>query len=145
MPAWIGAGFEEYARRLPKNLPLRLAEIRAEPRGTATPVPRLIEAEGRRIRGALPQDCVRVVLDERGSACTTRELAQRLSQWQVESRDVAFVIGGADGLSASLREDAHWLWSLSRLTLPHGLVRVVVAEQLYRAASILGNHPYHRA
>jgi 23S rRNA (pseudouridine1915-N3)-methyltransferase len=144
MPAWIAAGFEEYARRMPRTSPLRLAEIKPEPRGTASPVSRLTEAEAKRIRAALPADCLQVVLDERGRACTTRHLAERLEQWQTESREVAFIIGGADGLTADLRDGAHWLWSLSPLTLPHGLVRVIVAEQLYRALSILGNHPYHR-
>jgi 23S rRNA (pseudouridine1915-N3)-methyltransferase len=119
---WIAAGFDEYAKRMPRGLPVRLVEIKPE----------------------LPPRCVKVVLDERGRGSTTRELAQRIAQWQLEGRDAAFVIGGADGLSAVMRDDAHWLWSLSALTLPHGLVRVIVAEQLYRAASILGNHPYHR-
>ena len=144
MPAWIAAGFEEYARRMPRTLPLRLVEIRPEPRGSAIPVSRLTQAEAKRIRAALPADCLEVVLDERGRTCTTRELAQRIEQWQAESRDVAFIIGGADGLDSAVRSGAHWLWSLSPLTLPHGLVRVIVAEQLYRAVSILGNHPYHR-
>jgi len=144
MAAWIAAGFDEYVRRMPRTLPVRLTEIRPEPRGAATPVVRLVEAEARRIRAALPSCCVKVVLDERGRGCTTRELAQRLEQWQMESRDAAFVIGGADGLADALRDEADWLWSLSGLTLPHGLVRVIVAEQLYRAASLLGNHPYHR-
>lgn len=144
MPAWIAAGFEEYARRMPRTLSMRLSEIKPEPRGTAIPVSRLTEAEAKRIRAALPADCLKVVLDERGRACTTRDLAARLEQWQTQSREVAFIIGGADGLTADLRDDAHWLWSLSPLTLPHGLVRVIVAEQLYRAMAILGNHPYHR-
>lgn len=145
MPAWIDAGFEEYARRMPRSLPLRLVEIKAEPRGTAVPVSRLIEAEAKRIRAALPHDCLKVVLDERGRACTTRELAQRIEEWQTEARDIACIIGGADGLDLAIRGDADWLWSLSPLTFPHGLVRVIVAEQLYRALSIMGNHPYHRA
>ena len=144
MAAWIAAGFDEYVRRMPRTLPVRLIEIRPEPRGAATPVARLMEAEARRIRAALPPGCVTVVLDERGRGCTTRELAQRLGEWQMESRDAAFVIGGADGLADALREEADGVWSLSGLTLPHGLVRVIVAEQLYRAASLLGNHPYHR-
>lgn len=144
MPAWIDAGFEEYARRMPRTLPLRLVEIKAEPRGTAIPASRLTDAEAKRIRAALPNDCLKVVLDERGRACNTRELAQRMDEWQGMGRDTAFIIGGADGLSDVLRMDADWLWSLSPLTLPHGLVRIVVAEQLYRAMSILGNHPYHR-
>ena len=144
MAAWIAAGFDEYARRMPRTLPVRLTEIKPEPRGAATPVERLIEAEARRIRAAYPAGCVKVVLDERGRGCTTRELARRIEQWQSQGRDAAFVIGGADGLSDAMRDDADWLWSLSALTLPHGLVRVILAEQLYRAASILGNHPYHR-
>lgn len=144
MAAWIAAGFDEYVRRMPRTLPVRLIEIRPEPRGAATPVARLMEAEARRIRAALPPGCVTVVLDERGRGCTTRELAQQLEQWQMESRDAAFVIGGADGLADAVRGEADWLWSLSGLTLPHGLVRVIVAEQLYRAASLLANHPYHR-
>ena len=144
MPAWIAAGYEEYARRMPRTLPLRLLEVKPEPRGAATPVERLTDAEAKRIDAALPADCFRAVLDERGRTCTTRELAQRIDGWQMEGRDVAFVIGGADGLAPALREAADWRWSLSPLTLPHGLVRVIVAEQLYRAASILSNHPYHR-
>jgi 23S rRNA (pseudouridine1915-N3)-methyltransferase len=144
MPAWVDAGFEEYARRMPRTLPVRLLEVKPEPRGSATPVARLAQAEAKRIGSALPPDCVKAVLDERGHGCTTRELAQRIADWQLESRDVAFVIGGADGVTPSLREQADWLWSLSPLTLPHGLVRVIVAEQLYRASSILANHPYHR-
>ena len=144
MPAWVDAGFEEYARRMPRTLPVRLLEVKPEPRGAATPVERLAQAEAKRIGSAFPADCVKAVLDERGRGCTTRELAQRIADWQLQSRDGAFVIGGADGVTPSLREQADWLWSLSPLTLPHGLVRVIVAEQLYRASSILANHPYHR-
>lgn len=144
MAPWVDAGFEDYARRLPRTLPLRLTEIKPEPRGAATPVARLTGAEARRIRTALPPQDVKVMLDERGVACTTRELAGKLERWQAGARDVHFVIGGPDGLAESLRQEADWLWSLSPLTLPHGLVRVVLAEQLYRAVSLLANHPYHR-
>ena len=98
----------------------------------------------RGITAAIPTDAYRVVLDERGRDSSTRELASRLEKWQMEGRDVAFIIGGADGLHESVAREADWVWSLSRLTLPHALVRVVVAEQLYRAHSILKNHPYHR-
>jgi 23S rRNA (pseudouridine1915-N3)-methyltransferase len=119
-------------------------EVKPEPRGEAIPVERLTEAEARRIRAALPAGSFKVVLDERGRGCTTRELSQRLESWQMEGRDVAFLIGGADGLAPGLSREADWLWSLSPLTLPHGLARVVVAEQLYRAWSITKNHPYHR-
>lgn len=148
MPAWVDSAFEEYARRMPREAPLALIEVKAEPRGDVAlrpaAVARLAEAEAKRITAAFPKDCIKVALDERGREWTTRELAECLSGWQMEGRDVAFVIGGADGLSPTLKRDADVLWALSRLTLPHGLARVIVAEQLYRAASILRNHPYHR-
>ena len=145
MPPWVDQAFEEYARRMPLALRLRLIEVRAEPRAESASLERLIEAEGRRIAAALPERSLKVVLDERGRTCTTRELARRVEQWRMEGCDIAFVIGGADGLSPAFRSGADWLWSLSPLTLPHGLVRVIVAEQLYRASSMLSNHPYHRA
>lgn len=148
MPAWVSAGFDEYARRMPREAPLKLAEVKPEPRGEAklhaNAVARLTAAEAQRIGAAYPKGCIKVVLDERGRSSTTRELAQRMSVWQTEGRDIAFVIGGADGLSASVKREADFLWSLSPLTLPHALVRIVVAEQLYRAFSMLKNHPYHR-
>jgi 23S rRNA (pseudouridine1915-N3)-methyltransferase len=146
MPAWVDAGFEEYARRMPRESPLKLIEIRAEPRAEheAGNAERAVEAEARRIDSAVPKGALRVVLDERGRTCTTRELAQRMAAWQMEGRDVAFIIGGADGLSPAIKRDAHVMWSLTPLTLPHGLARIVVAEQLYRAHTILKNHPYHR-
>ena len=144
MPAWVDAGFQEYAKRMPREAAVMLREIRAEPRTEGAPAGRFMDAEAKRIRAALPKGALTVILDERGKTCTTRELARRMENWQREGRDVALVIGGADGLAQDLRRDADWLWSLSPLTLPHGLVRVVVAEQLYRAWSILKNHPYHR-
>jgi 23S rRNA (pseudouridine1915-N3)-methyltransferase len=144
MPAWVDAGFSEYARRMPREMRLELIAIRPEPREVSTVVERLREAEGRRIRLAIPAGAWKVVLDESGRACTTKSLAAQLQSWQMQGRDVAFVIGGPDGLSEDIRREADWLWSLSPLTLPHGLVRVVLAEQLYRASSILKNHPYHR-
>ena len=147
MPAWIAAGFDEYARRMPRESLLRLVEIKPEARGDAGPgaVRRLLEAEGRRIRAALPAQCLCIVLDEHGTQLTTQALAERMTGWRMAGRDVAFVVGGADGLDPQVKDDADMRWSLSRLTLPHGLVRVLVAEQLYRAASILQGHPYHRA
>ena len=144
MPAWVEAGFDEYARRMPRESPLELVQVKPEPRAAATPVARLTTAEAKRVRAALPAGCYRVVLDERGQTCTTKALAKRLEGWQMDGLDVAFVIGGPDGLDPSIRREAQWLWSLSPLTLPHALERVLVAEQLYRAASILKNHPYHR-
>jgi 23S rRNA (pseudouridine1915-N3)-methyltransferase len=146
MPAWVDAGFEEYAKRMPRDAQLGLIEVKPEPRSDhdSRNVDRLTEAEGKRITGALPKGAHKVVLDERGRTCTTRELAERMAAWQMEGRDVAFVIGGADGLAATVKRDADFTWSLTPLTLPHGLVRVVLAEQLYRAYSLLKGHPYHR-
>jgi 23S rRNA (pseudouridine1915-N3)-methyltransferase len=144
MPAWIAAGFAEYAKRMPKEAALSLIELKPEPRTPRASTARLTENEAKRIRAALPERAYKVALDERGRACTTRELAQRLESWLMQGRDVAFVIGGADGLHPDVRKEADWLWSLSPLTLPHGLVRVIVAEQVYRAWSLTKNHPYHR-
>lgn len=147
MPEWIDSGFREYAKRMPRETPLTLIEIKPEPRrdtpGTAAAA-RLLEREAQRIEAALPEGRAKVVLDEAGKSVSTRQLVQRMAQWREGGRDVAFVIGGADGTAVRLKTRADWLWSLSPLTLPHGLVRVILAEQLYRAASILSNHPYHR-
>ena len=148
MPEWIDAGFEDYARRMPREMPLALTELKPEARGDkpgAGAVSRILEQEARRIEEALPKAALTVVLDETGKTVSTRQLADCLTRWRDDGRDVTFVIGGADGTAARLKKSADWLWSLSPLTLPHGLVRVVLAEQLYRAASIIGNHPYHRA
>lgn len=148
MPEWVAAGFAEYAKRMPRDMPLALTELKPEARrdepGSAAAL-RVLEKEAQRIEAALTKGAKTVVLDESGQSVATRELAQRLGQWRARGGDVAFVIGGADGTAARLKAHADWLWSLSPLTLPHGLARVVLAEQLYRAASILMNHPYHRA
>ena len=147
MPVWINAGFDEYARRMPREARLALIEIRPEVRGGragAAAVQRMLQAEHKRISAALPARCCRVVLDDGGKSFSTRQLADRLTRWREAGRDVAFIIGGADGTAAALKGQADLLWSLSPLTLPHGLVRIVLAEQLYRAVSILGGHPYHR-
>jgi 23S rRNA (pseudouridine1915-N3)-methyltransferase len=144
MPDWISAGFKEYAKRMPREMRIELTEIKPEPRTTGKSVAQIMEAEAGRILAALPPQALCVVLDERGAGWTTRQLAQRMQQWQGEGRDVAFVIGGADGLHESVKASAQQLLALSGLTLPHGMVRVLLAEQLYRAHSLLHNHPYHR-
>ncbi len=147
MPAWIRDGFDEYARRMPREMPLALTEIKPEPRhgpSDVRAVEQLMQREAARISKALPDRGSVVVLDERGKTCTSTELAKRIARWREDGDDVSFVIGGADGIARSLKERADWLWSLSSLTLPHGLVRVLLVEQLYRAVSILRNHPYHR-
>lgn len=148
MPAWINTGFDDYAKRMPRDMPLTLTELKPEPRGdkpSTGDITRILEQEARRTEAALSRDGeFTVVLDETGQAITTRQLAGKLTRWRDDGQDVSFVIGGADGTAARIKKSAGWLWSLSPLTLPHGLVRVLLAEQLYRAASILGNHPYHR-
>ena len=147
MPQWIDTGFEDYARRMPRAMPLALAELKPEPRSDqagAGDITRILELEAQRIEVALPKGGLTVVLDETGKTATTRQLADKITRWREDGRDVTFVIGSADGTAARLKKSAGWLWSLSPLTLPHGLVRVMLAEQLYRAVSIIGNHPYHR-
>ena len=149
MPAWVSAGFEEYARRMPRDARLVLKEIRPEPRGAAAGArgqsARWLAAEGERIRAALPSGGFTVALDQAGQAYTTEQLADAMRSWRESGRDVAFVIGGADGLDARIKASAQLVLSLSPMTLPHSLVRVLLAEQLYRATSLLHNHPYHRA
>lgn len=144
MPAWVAEAYQEFARRMPRELPLELVEVRPEPRATGKPVEALLTAEAGRLRAALPRHCRRVVLDERGDEVTTRQLVQRLESWMAEGDDVAFLIGGPDGLDPSLKAEAANVLRLSSLTLPHGMARVVLAEALYRAASLLRGHPYHR-
>ncbi len=147
LPGWINDGFNEYAQRMPRVSRIELVEIRPAPRSAAAEksVQQWLNAEAKRIRAALPARSFTVVLDERGKQCTTTDLAQFIERRQQEGRDVAFIIGGADGTASALKEEADLLLSLSPLTLPHGLCRVVLAEQLYRATSLLANHPYHRA
>lgn len=143
MPAWVSAGWADYARRMPHEFALELTELKPAPREGGKPVARLLAAEGARIASAC-RGTVVVALDERGQPWTTRMLADNLARWRDASRDVAFVIGSADGLADSIKRGAQAIVALSAMTLPHGLVRVLVAEQLYRAASILSGHPYHR-
>lgn len=144
MPAWVDDGFAEYAKRMPREAPLELVAVKAEPRNSGKPVEVLMAAEAERLRAALPDQCRRVVLDEHGADLTTDQLAKRMTAWALEGDDVAFVIGGPDGLDAKFKKNAHESLRLSSLTLPHGLVRVILAEALYRATSLLKGHPYHR-
>ncbi len=143
MPDWIAAGYAEYARRVPRDYALELVELKPEPRDRGKPVPQMLAAEALRIAAACKGSLV-VALDERGQAWTTRVLADHLARWRDDARDVAFVIGSADGLADTVKRDAAALVALSALTLPHGLVRILLAEQIYRAASLLAGHPYHR-
>lgn len=144
MPGWVDAGFDEFARRMPRELPLELVEVKAEPRTTGKSVDAMMAAEAQRLEAALPPRCHRVVLDERGRDLSTRDLAARLEAWLAGGRDVAFLIGGPDGLAPALKAGADEALRLSSLTLPHAMVRPLLAEALYRAWSLLRNHPYHR-
>ena len=144
MPGWISDGFNEYAKRMPREAKIDLLEIKPEPRSGGKATGQIMEAEAQRINTALPAGCLRIALDERGANWTTRQLADRMRQWMGEGRDIAFIIGGADGLHPSIKEGAQQLLALSAMTLPHAMVRVLLAEQLYRAHSLLQNHPYHR-
>ena len=144
MPAWIEEGWRDFSRRMPRELPMELVEVKAEPRTSGKPVPALLAAEESRLRQVVPSGCRRIVLDERGRDLTTRALADRLEAWMGDGRDAAFLIGGPDGLASALKEEADEALRLSSLTLPHALVRVLLAEALYRAASLLKGHPYHR-
>ena len=145
MPDWVSTAYQDFAKRLPKEYSLKLVELAAGKRGKNADIARAIADEGKRMLDALPKGCLVIALDEHGRAWSTKELAAQLSDWSLGGRDVALLIGGADGLAAEVKQRADMNWSLSNLTLPHALVRVVLAEQLYRAWSLLTNHPYHRA
>jgi 23S rRNA (pseudouridine1915-N3)-methyltransferase len=143
-PEWVVAGYQDYAKRMPRELPLVLLDIKPEPRTTGKTAAAMMAAEATRIDTQLPAPCRRIALDEHGDAPTTRQLAERLEKWQQTGEDVAFIIGGPDGLDTRIKNTAHETLRLSSLTLPHALVRVILAEALYRASSLLRGHPYHR-
>lgn len=145
-PAWIASGFQDYARRMPREFPLLLVEVRpARREGTGlAQITRARSSERERILAAIPANGVKVALDERGKAMSTVQLAKKLESWMRDGEDVCFVIGGADGLDDEFKNNADLVISLSMMTFPHALVRVVLAEQIYRAMSIIRRHPYHR-
>ncbi len=143
MPAWIADGWREYADRLPRDIVLELVELKPEPRDRGRPVAAMLAAEATRLVAACRGAGI-VALDERGEAWSTRAFAERLERWRDGAREIAFVIGSADGLDPAFKRRAEATFSLSALTLPHGLARVLLAEQIYRAASLLAGHPYHR-
>ena len=143
LPDWVAAGCSEYIKRMPRELPLTVLEIKPEPRGTKTRE-QLLSAEKTRLQAALQGFSRIVVLDERGEDLTTLKLAQRLESWMREGGDTAFIIGGADGIDTEIKDGADTMIRLSSLTLPHAMVRLVLCEQLYRAHSVVRNHPYHR-
>ena len=144
MPAWIETGFQEYAKRMPPECKLVLKEIKPVDRASNKNAESVMVQERTRIEAVLPKGGRMIALDERGQDLTTMQMSQLLTQWQQQGGDVTFVIGGADGLDADLKKNADMLMRISSLTLPHGMVRVLLAEQLYRAWSITQNHPYHR-
>jgi len=144
MPSWITEGFNEYAKRMPREAKIELIEIKPEPRTSGKTAAQIMEAEAQRIRAALSASARCIALDEHGATPTTKQLTQQMQDWMQQGRDVAFVIGGADGLHESVKQQAQQLMAVSAFTLPHGMVRVLLAEQLYRAHSLLHNHPYHR-
>jgi 23S rRNA (pseudouridine1915-N3)-methyltransferase len=144
MPGWIEKGFEEYTKRMPNDCRIILKEIKPVERSGSKTAETVMALERTKIEAALPKGAFIVALDERGKDLSTMQLSQHLTKWQQDGRDIAFVIGGADGLDTNFKANADILIRISSLTLPHGMVRVLLAEQLYRAWSITQNHPYHR-
>jgi 23S rRNA (pseudouridine1915-N3)-methyltransferase len=144
MPSWVNEAVAEYARRMPPHCRLELVEISAVKRGKSADTARILEEEGRRLQQAVPRGARVIALDREGRAPDTRGIADAMEDWLADGRDVCLLIGGPEGLDPEVMRRADETWSLSRLTLAHPLTRVVVAEQLYRAWSILNNLPYHR-
>jgi 23S rRNA (pseudouridine1915-N3)-methyltransferase len=144
MPAWVQQAWDEYARRFPRGLSLSLREVPLARRGKNTVVEALRTAEGEALLSSVPAGFHLVALDERGKQWSTHDLAGQLENWMRDAHGVGFLVGGPDGLAEDCRARADDVWSLSRLTLPHPMVRVILAEQLYRAWTVTQNHPYHR-
>lgn len=144
VPAWIETGFFEYTKRLPHEITITLVSIKPEKRSSGKNTEQILSSECARIRAAIPSGCCVIALDEKGKQWTTINLADSLTKWMSEGGDIAFIIGGADGLHRNIKQMAHEKLALSAMTLPHGFVRVLLAEQLYRAISIIKRHPYHR-
>jgi 23S rRNA (pseudouridine1915-N3)-methyltransferase len=143
MPAWVETACAEYTKRMPRELSLEIVEIKPEKRAAGNSTENIQQAEAKRILETAGNDYI-IACDERGQEITTLQLAEKMLNWQSLGRDVSIVIGGADGLHTGFKQRSDWLWSLSKLTLPHAFVRVLLCEQLYRACSVNQNHPYHR-
>ena len=143
-PSWVTDGYNEYARRMPPEARLELVEVKPEPRAGGKTAAQMMTAEARRITAAIPKGAAVVALDERGRDTDTKALAKHLEGWLAGGADVALIVGGPDGLAPEIKSQASGLLRLSSLTLPHALVRVVLAEALYRAWSVAKGHPYHR-
>lgn len=144
MPRWVDEAVADYAKRFGRDIHYQLKEIKPEKRGAGINATQGMAAEEKRLLEAIPQGAFLVVLDERGQAPTSMQLAEHLKTWQQNGEHVCFIIGGADGMTDALKQKARLMLRLSSLTLPHGMVRILLTEQLYRAVSILHNHPYHR-
>jgi 23S rRNA (pseudouridine1915-N3)-methyltransferase len=143
MPGWVETACAEYIKRMPREASIEIVEIKPEKRAAGNSIENIQLIEAKRILEAVGRDFL-IALDERGTELTTLQLAEKFKSWQASGRDIALVIGGADGLHATVKQQANWLWGLSKLTLPHGMVRVLLCEQLYRAYTVTQNHPYHR-
>lgn len=141
----MAEGYADYTKRLSRELPLELVEVAPGMRGKGRDAARAMQDEGERVLAALPKNAWVVALDGRGKPYTSEQLAERLAAWRQQGRDLAFLIGGPEGHAPDVWTRADERWAFGPMTLPHMLVRLLVAEQLYRACSILGNHPYHRA
>ena len=144
MPSWVDEAFAEYQKRMPREARIRLLEIKPEKRDGGKTAQQVMATEAGRLAAAIPKGVFCIALDEHGKQFTSQALAQEMQKWLAAGCDASLIIGGADGLAPEIKARADLLWSLSPLTLPHGMVRVLLAEQLYRAHSILHNHPYHR-
>jgi len=144
MPKWVEHGFYEYQRRFPNDMPLELIEINAGKRGKNADIARILHKEGESMLAAIPKGNRIITLDIPGKQWNTHQLANQLETWKLDGRDVSILIGGPEGLDPKCKQAAEQSWSLSPLTLPHPLVRVIMAESLYRAWSLTTNHPYHR-
>ena len=143
MPTWVLMACDDFTKRMPRELNIEIIEIKPEKRAAGNSTDNIQYIEAKRITEAVGRDYL-IVCDEHGQELTTLQLADKLKNWQHSARDVSIVIGGADGLHTSLKQQADWIWGLSKLTLPHAFVRVLLCEQLYRAYSVTQNHPYHR-
>lgn len=144
MPLWVQQGFDEYRKRLPRESALKLLEVQMKKRTKNCDIQRLIAAEGKQILSLIPPAALIIAMDLSGKQWSTEQLASALEGWQLQYRHVALLVGGPDGLSKECLDRANQRWCLSELTFPHPLVRIIIAEQLYRSWSLLENHPYHR-
>ena len=143
MPGWVETACAEYIKRMPREASVEIIEIKPEKRAAGNSTDNIQQIEAKKLLDAAGRDLM-IALDERGTELTTLQLAEKFKSWQFSGRDIALIVGGADGLHTSVKQQAEWLWGLSKLTLPHGMVRVLLCEQLYRAYSVTQNHPYHR-